>query len=149
MSLSIKSPAFEMNGLIPPRFTCDGDNISPALIFSGIPVGTKSLALTMEDPDVPRENFVWDHWVLWNMPPTLSGIDEGSTSQGVIGINSGGEAAYAGPCPPDREHRYIFTLYALDSLLELPPGSTKDELVQALSTHIIEQAQLIGRYNRN
>lgn len=151
MSLTISSTAFKMDGTIPARFTCDGDDISPELNFSNIPEGTKSFALTMEDPDVPksiRADGMWNHWIIWNIPPSTTRVEEGA-SIGVMGIGTNGKTAYMGPCPPDREHRYIFTLYALDSLLSLPKGSTKDELLQALHPHIIEKTQLIGRYNRN
>lgn len=151
MSLTITSPSFEMNGTIPALYTCDGKNISPELVFSNVPEGAQSLALTMEDPDVPksvRADGMWNHWIVWNMSPSTIRIGEGSTPIGAVGMNTGGNTAYGGPCPPDREHRYIFTLYALDTLLSLPQGSTKEELLQALSTHIIEQTQLIGRYNR-
>ena len=149
--LAITSPVFEMNGLIPSRFTCDGENISPELIFSNVPKGTQSFALIMEDPDVPktvRADGMWNHWLVWNIPPQITRIKEGETPLGIIGANTGGKMKYAGPCPPDREHRYIFTLYALDSLLSLPNSATKEELLQALSPHLIEQAKLIGRYNR-
>lgn len=152
MSLTIISPAFKMNGMIPSRFTCDGKNISPELIFSNIPIGTRSLALTMEDPDVPknvRADGMWNHWIVWNIPPETTRIEEGFIPPGVVGINTNGNIAYGGPCPPDREHRYVFTLYALDALLSLPQGSTKEELLQELHPHIIEQTQLVGRYNRN
>lgn len=151
MSLTITSPAFKMDSAIPARFTCDGKNTSPELIFSNVPEGTASLALIMEDPDVPknvREDGMWNHWVVWNIPSAIECIGEGAVPPGVMGINTNGDIAYGGPCPPDREHRYIFTLYALDALLSLPQGSTKEELLQELSSHIIEQAQLIGRYNR-
>jgi hypothetical protein len=151
MSLSITSPSFEMNCTIPARFTCDGENISPQLIFSNIPVETKSLALTMEDPDVPRTikpDGMWNHWVVWNMLPTVAGIGEGSDAPGIVGVNSRGNNKYGGPCPPDREHRYIFTLYALDSTLDLAKSSSKDELFVALDSHIIDQAKLVGLYNR-
>lgn len=151
MSLTLTSPAFEMNGTIPALYTCDGKGISPELIFSNIPEGTLGLALTMEDPDVPksvRADGMWNHWIVWNMSPTTIRIGEGGIPPGIVGKNTGGKAAYGGPCPPDREHRYIFTLYALDAILSLPQGSTKEELLQALSGHIIEQTQLIGRYNR-
>lgn len=152
MSLTITSPAFEMNGLIPAHFTCDGKNISPELIFSNVPAGTQSLALTMEDPDVPhsiRADGMWNHWVVWNMSSTTRGIKEGETPQGTIGVNTNGKIAYGGPCPPDREHRYIFTLYTLDEMLSLPQGSTKEELLKALAPHLIKKVQLIGHYNRN
>lgn len=151
MTLSISSPAFDNNGTIPPLYTCDGKNISPQLFFSGIPTGAKSLALTMEDPDVPhaiRADGMWNHWVVWNIPSDTTGVGEGSVPPGEVGINTRGNAAYGAPCPPDREHRYIFTLYALDSMLSLNAGATKEELLKALAPHIVEKAQLIGRYSR-
>lgn len=152
MTLTITSPAIEMNGAIPTRFTCDGKNISPELIFSNIPASTQSLALTMEDPDVPhsiRADGMWNHWIVWNMPPTTTHIEEGAIPPGIVGMNTSGKIAYGGPCPPDREHRYIFTLYALDTMLSFPKGSAKEELLQSLAYHLIEKATLIGRYNRN
>lgn len=151
MTLAITSTAFGTNGMIPARFTCDGKNISPELIFSNIPTDTQSLALTIEDPDVPhsvRADGMWNHWVVWNIPPTTARIEEGVVPPGIVGMNTGGKMAYGGPCPPDREHRYIFTLYALDTMLSLPQGSTKEKLLEALAPHIIEKATLIGRYNR-
>lgn len=151
MTLTVTSPAFEMNNAIPARFTCDGQNISPELNFSNIPTRAKSLALTIEDPDVPkstRADGMWNHWIVWNMPATTTKIEEGAMPPGLVGTNTSGNIAYGGPCPPDREHRYFFTLYALDSMLSLPAGSTKEELLSALSSHIIEKTTLIGRYNR-
>lgn len=145
-SFNISSQAFVMNGNIPALFTCDGKDISPELTFSAIPAGTQSLALIMHDPDAPRG--VWTHWIAWNMPSTTTGIKENSAPPGVEGKNSGGKIGYGGPCPPDREHRYFFTLYALNSTLSLPQDSTKEELVRALTPHIIAKAELMGRYNR-
>lgn len=152
MSLAITSPAFKINGVIPTHFTCDGENISPELNFKNIPTGTQSLALVMEDPDVPksiRPDGMWNHWIVWNMPKDTNGIKEGELPPGIVGLGTSGKASYMGPCPPDREHRYIFTLYALDNILSLPKNSTKEELIQSLNSHIIERAQLLGRYNRN
>ena len=152
MPITISSPNFRANGTIPVRFTCDGENISPKLIFLNVPERTRSLALTVEDPDVPisiRTDGMWNHWVVWNMPPTTVEINEGDVPPGIVGVNTRGNTAYGGPCPPDREHRYIFTLYAVDSLVGLPQGSTKEEFLQALNGHVIEQAELVGRYNRN
>lgn len=151
MPLSITSTAFSVNGMIPARFTCDDKNISPELIFRDIPAGTQSLALTLEDPDVPytvRADGMWNHWVVWNMPPTTTRLGEGATPPGVLGKGTNGKASYLGPCPPDREHRYFFTLYALDATLSLPRGATKEELLQALAPHLIEKATLVGLYNR-
>ena len=147
----ISSSAFEMNGMIPERFTCDGANIPPKLIFTNVPDGTVSLALIMEDIDVPpsiKSDGIWDHWVLWNIPPEVTFVDANS-SLGVLGTNTGGETGYYGPCPPSGEHRYIFTLYALDSTLSLLPHSTKKDLLSNLAPHLIGKAELIGRYSRN
>ncbi|MEK7568692.1 MAG: YbhB/YbcL family Raf kinase inhibitor-like protein [Patescibacteria group bacterium] len=138
--------------MIPPRFTCDGKNISPELVFGNVPESAQSLALTLEDPDVPRTvraDGMWNHWVVWNMPPTTTRIAEGATPSVLVGKGTNGKASYLGPCPPDREHRYFFTLYALDATLPLPEGTTKEELLKALAPHLIEKATLIGRYNRN
>lgn len=153
MPLTITSPAFQMNSVIPTLFTCDGKNISPELNFSNIPEGTQSLALTMEDPDVPktvRADGMWNHWIMWNIPPQITQIKEGETPlpPSIVGVGTSGKRAYAGPCPPDREHRYIFTLYALNATLPLPESSTKENLLKALTLHIIEKATLVGRYNR-
>lgn len=152
MPLTISSPAFRANGMIPAVFTCDGRNISPKLIFANIPTGTQSLALTMEDPGVPkniRADGMWNHWIVWNIPPETTKLEEGKIPPGVMGTGTNKKASYLGPCPPDREHRYFFTLYALNSLISLPQGSTKEELLKALEPHIIEKAVLIGTYNRN
>lgn len=152
MPLTITSPSFQMNGTIPSLFTCDGKNISPELNFSNIPEGTQSLALTMEDPDVPktvRADGMWNHWIIWNIPPQATRLEEGKVPllPSVVGTNTSGKRAYVGPCPPDREHRYIFTLYALNTTLSLSESSTKENLLKALTPHIIEKATLVGRYN--
>ncbi|MBI5401025.1 MAG: YbhB/YbcL family Raf kinase inhibitor-like protein [Candidatus Yonathbacteria bacterium] len=151
MPLTITSPVFKTNGLIPARFTCDDKNISPELIFENIPPQTQSMALTMEDPDVPtsiRPDGMWNHWIVWNISPSTIRIGEGGVPPGTVGTNTGGKTTYSGPCPPDSEHRYIFTLYALDTLISLPQGATKEAMLTAISAHVIEQAKLIGRYKR-
>lgn len=152
MPLLITSTAFSSDGTIPTRFTCDGENISPELVFANVPVGTQSLALTLEDPDVPRAvraDGMWNHWVVWNMSPETTRLNEGQVPLGLIGKGTNGKASYLGPCPPDREHRYFFTLYALDATLSISAGATKEELLKALAPHLIEKATLIGLYNRN
>lgn len=154
-TFSITSPAFENNGRIPSAYTCDGDRkINPPLAFSGVPEGAKSIALIMDDPDVPKAlhaDGVYDHWVLFNIPPSISEIGEGK-SAGTAGANGSGLSAYTGPCPPPQyepsEHRYIFRLYALDTMLMLKEGATKQETLKAMEGHIIEQAELIGKYKR-
>lgn len=146
MTLNITSPSFKTTEHIPSQFTCDGEGILPELIFSGIPEGAQSLALIMDDPDAPRGTF--DHLVVWNIPPRTTGIKQSETIPGTLGTNSSGKTGYVSPCPPDREHRYVFTLYAVDSILTLAKGATKNELMNALDSHIIAEGQLIGLYNR-
>jgi Raf kinase inhibitor-like YbhB/YbcL family protein len=149
--MKISSPAFENNASIPIKYTCEGENINPAIEFKDVPTGTKSLALLMDDPDVPKNlkpDGVFDHWVVFNMPPETSGIAENSTAPGVTGKNSAGQNKYTGPCPPDREHRYFFRLYALDTMLNLDQNATKEDVLKATEGHILEQSELVGKYNK-
>ena len=157
MALTLTSPAFGNGELIPSEHTCDGANTSPELAFSGVPEGTVSLAIIMDDPDIPEEVKkmrgieVFDHWVLFNISPNALGITEGGTI-GTPGVNGVGKTGYTGPCPPreyePKEHRYFFRLYALDALLELPEESRKSEVLEAMEGHILAAAELMGRYSR-
>ena len=152
---SLSSPAFENGGKIPSKYTCDEDRfLSPPLSISGVPESAASLALIVDDPDVPkmrRPDGVFDHWVLFNLPSDTTDIPEGR-SVGTAGVNSAGTAAYTGPCPPPEyepsEHRYIFRLYALDEVLNVPGGATKKEVLAAMEGHVIAMAELVGRYRR-
>jgi len=149
--MRITSSIFEYNKAIPAKFTCDGENINPPLEFVDVPVNTRSLVLIMEDPDVPnsiRADGMWDHWIIFNIPPQTQGVAEGSEPGGVPGKNTGGNLSYGGPCPPDGEHRYYFKLFALDTMLDIPAGVTKRDVLAAMDTHILEQAELVGRYQR-
>lgn len=149
--MKIKSSAFENNSSMPSKYTCDGEEVNPPLSFLDIPKNTKSLVLIMDDPDVPknlRPDGMWDHWVVWNMPPSTTSIPENSMPPGIVGKNTGGENGYQGPCPPDREHRYFFKLYALDSKLDLSENATKADLESAMQGYILDKAELIGLYNR-
>ena len=148
--MRITSSAFENRQSIPSRYTCDGDDLIPPLSFEEIPAGATSLALVMDDPDVPPPGSgrVWDHWVVWNIPSTTRSIEEGVPPQGVQGRNSWGRNDWGGPCPPDREHRYFFRLYALDTILDLGRSSGKKDLERAMEEHILAKAELIGLYNR-
>lgn len=149
--LTLQSPAFEHNSLIPGRFTCDGENIAPPLKISGVPAAARSLVLIMDDPDVPknlRPDGMWDHWVKFNMPAKDMESGEGEEPSGTAGKGSGGNLGYNGPCPPDREHRYFFKLYALSGELSLAEGASKAEVEAAMAPHVIEQAELVGRYDR-
>lgn len=149
--LSITS-IFPSGQPIPSRHTCDDENTSPPLRISGVPEGTKSLALIVDDPDAPRGTFV--HWVLFNLPPETSvirpGVDVTREFSGAReGMNDFGDEGYGGPCPPPGgPHRYFFHLYALDSTLDLETGATKKEVTQLMESHIIEEADLIGTYHR-
>lgn len=153
-ALMLTSSAFENNGSIPSEYTCDGSQKNPPLSVAGVPEAARSLVLIMDDPDVPRQlrpDGVFDHWVLFNIPPRTREIAAGMII-GTAGRNSAGKNAYTGPCPPREyepsEHRYIFKLYALDTQLPLQEGASKSDVESAMREHIIEQAQLIGRYKR-
>ncbi len=146
-SLIIDSSAFSHSGNIPPRYTCDGKNISPPLAFYGIPEGTTSLVLIMDDIDAVAG--VWDHWIVFNIPPSTNVIEEGREPSGVAGARTDGEKGYYGPCPSDgKEHRYVFRVYALDTRLDLPEGATKNEVLSSLEGHCIAQATLMGKFRR-
>ncbi len=143
--MKISSPDFKNNENIPRKYTCQGDNINPSLKFSDIPVGTKSLALIMDDPDAPNETFV--HWVLFDMP-VVDGIEENSY-KGNEGINSINEKGYTGPCPPSGTHRYFFKLYALDTKFNLKNAIKKQDLEKKMKGHILAKAELIGLYKKS
>jgi len=152
-SLKLQSAAFEHDSLIPVRYTCDGEDISPALSWSGVPDGTKSLALICDDPDAP--SGVWVHWILYGIPPGTDSIAEAVPKQNEVlggimqGTTSFRRVGYGGPCPPKgKPHRYFFRLYALDAKLELEAGKTKEELLAAMEGHVVAQGELMGRYGR-
>lgn len=142
--MRITSEAFEHNAFIPVKFSCQGKGANPPLSLEGLPKGTKSLALIVDDPDAPGGDFV--HWVVYDAPPA-SRIEE-NTVFGKQGINSLGKPGYLGPCPPSGVHRYFFKIYALDTLLNLNPGISKADLEFAMSGHILDQARLIGLYQK-
>jgi len=143
--MKLTSSAFEHNGKIPSEYTCDGEGMSPELDIDDVPSDAKSLVLINDDPDAP--GGTWDHWIVFNIPTTAK-INKGQEPEGVGGKNSWGKIGYGGPCPPDREHRYFFKLYALDTLLELHEGSGKVDIEKAMEGHILERAELIGLYER-
>ncbi len=149
--MKLTSPVFEQGGKIPAKYTCDGENINPPLTISDVPSETKSLVLIMEDPDVPkrlRADGMWDHWIVFNMPPNLTKIEEGKEPEGIHGIGTSKNLDYYGPCPPDREHRYFFKLYALNIQLNLPEKAAKQQVERAMENHILAKAELMGRYER-
>lgn len=156
IKMKLTSSAFQNQGTIPEKYTCDGANINPPLEISEISEGTQSLVLIMDDPDVPaqiREDQMFDHWVHFNIPPSTTRIEEGSRVPGVAGSNTKGTPAYTGPCPPPQyqpsEHRYFFKLYALDITLDLAEGATKAEVMAAMQGHVLAQTELMGKYDRS
>jgi Raf kinase inhibitor-like YbhB/YbcL family protein len=145
--MKLTSSAFVHDQAIPKEYTCDGENVSPPLSISGVPKGTKSLTLIVEDPDAPAG--VWVHWILWNMNPDTHEISQGKIPEvSFEGTTSFGKPGYGGPCPPTGTHRYFFTLYALDISLGLTNQATSSDVEQAMKGHSIAQTQLIGRYGR-
>jgi Raf kinase inhibitor-like YbhB/YbcL family protein len=155
--LVLKSDAFEEGGAIPPKYTCEGEDLSPPLAWEGLPEGTRSLVLIVDDPDAPdpaAPRMVWDHWILYNLPPGAHGLEEGVTIGRLPpgcgqGINSWGRTGYGGPCPPIGRHRYFHRLYALDAVLPPELGSpTKDQLLLAMEDHILARTELVGTYQK-
>ena len=142
--LKIRSVAFSHGGHIPPRYTCEGENVNPPLEISDIPENTKSLALIVEDPDASRG--VYDHWIVWNIPPNEA-IGENSRS-GISGKNSFGKEGNGGPCPPSGSHRYFFKVYALDRDLDIQAGSDKKTLQEAMKDHVLGSGELMGHYQK-
>ncbi|MEK6619132.1 MAG: YbhB/YbcL family Raf kinase inhibitor-like protein [Nitrospirota bacterium] len=150
--MELKSSAFEQGGLIPAKYTCDGPDISPPLSWSDPPVGNKSLALIVDDPDAP--SGTWVHWIAWNIPANARVLDEDLPKRESLpngmkqGMTDFRRVGYGGPCPPSGTHRYFFKLYALDTTFNLPSSTTKKELEKAMQGHILKQAELIGKYRR-
>lgn len=138
---------------IPQHYTCDGDNVSPPLAWGNVPEGTKSLALIADDPDAPGGTFT--HWVIFNIPPHVRELPEDVRRDEILpngarqGINSFQKIGYGGPCPPGGTHRYYFKLYALDALLDLPAGVSKEHLVDAMHGHVLAETEVMGKYSRH
>lgn len=147
MTIQITSTAFSEGDKIPRIYTCDEQNVSPPLAWTGVPSTTVSLALIMDDPDAP--SGTWVHWVLYNLPPDLTGLEQGKIGIGTDGTNDSRRLGYAGPCPPrGSPHRYYIKIYALDTRLDLKSGATKAQVESAMRGHILAQGQLMGRYGR-
>jgi len=145
--LDVGSTAFDNDTEIPPRYTCDGDDVSPPISWSAGPSGTVSYALIVDDPDAP--GGTWVHWVAWNLvEPRLDEALPASSEALQQGTNSWGRTGYGGPCPPSGTHRYFFKVYALDTLLELPPTTDKQELLDAMEGKTLAQGELLGHYAR-
>jgi Raf kinase inhibitor-like YbhB/YbcL family protein len=155
MSFAITSPQFAAGDPIPTQFTCDGDDVSPALEWTEPPEGTVTLALIMEDPDAPINTFT--HWLLWNLPPETRQLRESLAHAKVLsqpagahqGHNDFGRTGYGGPCPPPgKPHRYFFRLYALDRALSVEPGARRMQVQAAMRNHVLAETDLMGRYQR-
>lgn len=146
--MRLTSPAFADSSSIPKKYGMDYENVNPPLHIVDVPPGTVSMALVMDDPDVPAaaQIPVWDHWVVFNIPPDTLEISEGWKPTGVLGAGTRGEIHYMGPRPPDREHRYFFRVYALDVMLPLPAGATKRQVSDAMDGHVLASAELMGRF---
>jgi Raf kinase inhibitor-like YbhB/YbcL family protein len=151
--MRIESPAFEPSKLIPPEHTCDGKDVSPPLVWTDPPANTASFALICDDPDAPAGT--WVHWLIWNIPPGDRLLAEGVPKSAELpggarqGTNDFRRLGYGGPCPPSGMHRYFFRLFALDAALNLPAGATREELERAMSGHVLDRAELMGRYRRS
>jgi hypothetical protein len=154
MPLTLTSPAFTHNGAIPRQYTCDGVDLSPPLSWSGAPDGTKSLVLIVDDPDAPdpaAPKMTWVHWVVYNIPPAVSGLEEGAKTLPAgarSGLNDWNRTGYGGPCPPIGRHRYFHKLYALDTVLEGLDAPTKSDVEKAMKGHVLAQAELMATYER-
>lgn len=148
-TMELTSSAFKHNGKIPSKYTCEGENVSPPLKIDDAPLDVKSFVLIMDDPDaVKPAGKIWVHWVVFNIPGETEEIAEGEEPKGVQGEGTSGDLGYQGPCPPDGEHRYFFRLYALDEELPLKEGATKVEIEDAMEGHILEEAELVGKYKK-
>jgi hypothetical protein len=156
MTLTLKSSAFDNGSAIPSRYTCEGEDVSPPLTWAGVPETARSLVLIVDDPDAPdpkAPKMTWVHWVLYNLPPDISGLPEGITSAGlppgtVEGLNDWKRSGYGGPCPPIGRHRYFHKLYALDKVLEVINTPTKAKVEAAMNGHVIAQTEFVGTYQK-
>jgi len=150
--MDVTSIAFQEGEMIPSKYTCDGQNTSPPLAWKSVPEGTKSLALIADDPDAPRGTFI--HWVMYNMPASDRKLDENVPGEKALpngtrqGVNDANRIGYMGPCPPSGTHRYYFKVYALDKMLDLQPGATKEQVLDDMKEHVLAEGQIMGRYKR-
>lgn len=152
MEINITSKAFKEGGMIPPKYTCDGNDVSPPLKWDSVPQGTKSIALISDDPDAPMGT--WVHWVLYNLPPDKRELAENFPDDETLpdgtrqGVTDFGKTSYGGPCPPSGTHRYYFKIYALDTVIQSTSVLNKKILLKEMQGHILAEGQLMGRYKR-
>ncbi|HUV65588.1 MAG TPA: YbhB/YbcL family Raf kinase inhibitor-like protein [Sedimentisphaerales bacterium] len=153
MEIELTSSAFKEGGMIPAKYTCDDEDVSPPLQWGEVPEGTKSIALICDDPDAPMGT--WVHWVLFNLPGATTSLAEKVPTDKTLangarqGTNDFHKIGYGGPCPPGGTHRYFFKIYALDTQLDLQAGANKQQLLKAMQGHILAEGQLMGRYKRS
>jgi Raf kinase inhibitor-like YbhB/YbcL family protein len=156
MAIEVTSAAFAAKGEIPARYTCEGEDISPPLAWTGLPQGTKSVALIVDDPDAPdpaAPRMTWVHWIVYNIPPSAGGLEEGAAKGGLPpgaleGTNDWKRTGYGGPCPPVGRHRYFHKVYALDTVLPDLKRPTKAQLEKAMEGHVLGKGELIGTYQK-
>ncbi len=150
MDIQVSSKSFLNNQTIPSRYTCDGENISPPLVWSEVPDKTRSIAIICDDPDAPSGD--WVHWLIYNIDPNINELPENIPLKRIIdgntrqGINDFGKTGYGGPCPPSGNHRYFFRLFALDTVLDLKENAKKKDLLNAMKNHVVAEGELIGLY---
>ncbi len=143
--MKLTSSSFSHNQMIPQKYTCQGEDINPSLLIEGAPSGTQSFVLIIDDPDAPMGN--WDHWIVFNIPPTTTHVAE-KDIPGKQGRNDFGKNDYGGPCPPSGTHRYFHKIYALDTMLNLQEGVRKKDIEKAMEGHILAKVELIGLYKK-
>ncbi|MCF7803052.1 MAG: YbhB/YbcL family Raf kinase inhibitor-like protein [Candidatus Marinimicrobia bacterium] len=152
MSIKIVSSAFEQEGMIPKKYTCDGADVSPPLEWSGVPDAAESIVLIADDPDAPGKT--WVHWVLFNLPVEVTSLGEGVPKEATLkngaiqGITDFGSNGYGGPCPPGGIHRYFFKVYALDNTLDLDSTARKADVINTMDGNVLAKGELMGKYER-
>ncbi|MEX1028340.1 MAG: YbhB/YbcL family Raf kinase inhibitor-like protein [Candidatus Paceibacterota bacterium] len=144
--LVLQSPAFSAGGEIPAQYSCDGENSNPPFTINGVDALARSLVLMMDDPDAPGGSY--DHWLVYDISPEATEIKEGREPSGTLGVGTSGKLGYYGPCPPGERHRYVFTLYALDTVLGLPEGMGKEEVMEAMTGNVLQKTELTVYFER-
>ncbi len=146
-AMRLTSPVFNNNDFLPDKYACRGANVNPPLVIDDVPAGTQSLVLIVDDPDAPAGT--WTHWLVWNIKPEITEIAENSVPAGAVeGTTSWGKPGYDGPCPPSGTHRYFFKVFALNTVLDLPPTMTAERLLAAIQDHLLARAEIVAKYSK-